>query len=225
MTTAPGEAQSKPNSGVLWSFAVIAGFGLILEPILGWFDDTTELAPRHPTADNVCFVIAGLIALICIGLGVWQTRGMNALRRILLSLLLGFMGFLVTAAATTTTADMIEGAIDFPRARTIAYPALLVISRAYQTHGKGHSSNIQTAPLWSNLEITDDDYDFMRSHRRPGDPGKNPDEISSRGYFCARVTMQRSGGALRVMHAGSHKLPTGTVMLCPPSEATIALAR
>jgi hypothetical protein len=109
----------------------------------------------------------------------------------------------------------IDGALDFPPEHTRSFPALLKISRAYQTHGKGRSWNIQTTPIWTNLDITETDYDFIASHRRPGDAGRDPDEISSRGYFCAKVTLQRAGEAMRIMHAGTRKLPTGTVVVCP----------
>jgi hypothetical protein len=70
-------------------------------------------------------------------------------------------------------------------------------------------------PLWSNLSISELDYDYMRGHRAPWDKGTNPDEISSRGYFCAKVTLQRSGNAVRVLHAGNGVLPAGTVRECP----------
>jgi hypothetical protein len=65
------------------------------------------------------------------------------------------------------------------------------------------------------MEVTESDYQFMLSHRRPGDTLHNPDEISSKGHFCAKVTLQESDRALRVLHAGSRKLPPGTVIFCP----------
>jgi hypothetical protein len=64
-------------------------------------------------------------------------------------------------------------------------------------------------------EITRDDFVFMRNNRRPGDDGHNPDEISSRGYFCSKLTIEQSDKALRILHASSQKLPGGTVILCP----------
>ena len=98
--------------------------------------------------------------------------------------------------------------------------ALLLISRAYRTEGKGQSWSIQTMPIWSNLNITQVDYDCMLHHRRPEDIGHNTNEISSRGYFCAHVTMQQSGSALRVLNAGSRKLPSGTIVICPTIDNT-----
>jgi len=52
----------------------------------------------------------------------------------------------------------------------------------------------------------------MQNNRRPGDDGRNPNEISSLDYFCAKVTIEQSDKALRILHAGSGKLPQGTVI-------------
>ena len=80
--------------------------------------------------------------------------------------------------------------------------------------GRGRSWNIQTTPIWSNLDITQADYEFMRTHRRPGDLSTDPDEIPSKGYFCAKVTLQQADEALRVLNAGTYKLPLGTIGIC-----------
>lgn len=129
-------------------------------------------------------------------------------------------GIISVAMLSVRTARIVEGRIDFPTATTVTYPGLLVIWRAYQTRSKGGTGwSIQTTPIWSNLAVTKMDYDSMLAHRGPGDHGRNPDEISSHGFFCARVTLQQSGNALRVMHAGSHALPTGTVVVCPAAHS------
>ena len=117
-------------------------------------------------------------------------------------------------------ASIVEGWVDFPKGKSHTHQALFLISRAYQTHGKGSSQYIQTMPIWSNLEIAREDFTFMRSHRSPDDDGNNPDEISSRGYFCAKVTIEQSDNALRILHSGSQKLPQGTVILCPVPTRT-----
>jgi hypothetical protein len=127
-----------------------------------------------------------------------------------------FLGFLSFSMTFLTAAEILEGRIDFPPSNTRTYEnELLLISRAYATHGKGRSWNIQTMPIWSNINITESDYNFMRAHRAPYDHGTNPDEITSNGYFCAKVTIQKAGEAIRVMHAGRWKLPAGTVIRCP----------
>jgi len=112
------------------------------------------------------------------------------------------------------TAALTEASQDFPSGITRTFNGLIVIKRAYQTHGKGRSWNIQTMPIWSNIDITESDYNYMLDHRAPNDHGGDPDEITSDGYFCARVTLQQAGQALRVMHAGNYKLPQGSIGVC-----------
>ena len=190
--------------------------------ILGWFDRTTELTPSHDEVLQFCFLIAGLAGLACGGLSIRESKGMALWRRIAVGCCLVALGFLAVFLVSSRGADLIEGRTDFPPAKTRTYPGLLIISRAYQTHGKGRSWNIQTTPIWSNLDVAQADYEFMLAHRSPADDGRNPDEISSRGFFCARVMLQQSGDALRVLNAGSQKLPAGTVVVCPttPSQPT-----
>lgn len=43
---------------------------------------------------------------------------------------------------------------------------------------------------------------------------KEPSNVPSRSYFCAKVTMQQSGEALRVLHAGKQALASGSVHVC-----------
>jgi hypothetical protein len=188
--------------------------------ILGWYDRTTELTPNHNEVLQFCFLIAGLAGLACGGLSIRGSEGMALWRRIAIGCCLAVLGFLAAFLVSSRSADLIEGHIDFPPAKTRTYPGLLIISRAYQTHGKSRSWNIQTTPIWSNLDVVQADYEFMLAHRSSVDGGRNPDEISSRGFFCARVTLQQSGDALRVLNAGSQKLPAGTVVVCPtiPSQ-------
>jgi len=208
-------SQKEPARGAMWLWVLIAGLValVLLSALLGRFDDATELAPTHNDVDLGIFYIAGISGLVCGVVSVYLSRGMVIWRRIGIALSVVFLGLLAGFTITYQSADMIEQIRDFPAAKTKTYPALLLISRAYATHGKGDSWNIQTMPLWSNLEITQSDYNFMLARR--ADDSRNPDEISSRGYFCARVTMQSAGDALRILHAGNRKLPKGTVVICP----------
>ena len=182
--------------------------------ILGWFDHSTEISPSHDGALEFGFYAACVIAVVSAALIFWQSEG-SLYRRIVMSLivapLFSILGvFILVGEVTTLIAQM----NDFPPATTRTYKGLLRVERAYHTHGKGQSWNIQTTPIWSNLDITHADYAFMLAHRSPNDRGRNPDEISSDGYFCANVTLQQSGASLRVMHAGTYKLPQGTVGIC-----------
>jgi len=209
--------QSKIEKGLRGWFI---GFGvlLLLFVVLGWFDNTTELSPSHDNVLQACFVIAGIAGLVCGGVAIRNSKRMAVWRRSALALSMTLLGFLSVFLVTSRSASMIAGWIDFPPSKTRTYQTVFKISRAYQTHGKGRSWNVQTTPIWSNLEITEDDYKFMLNHQLPGDAPRDPDEILSNGYFCARVAIQQSGGALRVMNAGSHKLPKGTVIICPASS-------
>jgi hypothetical protein len=213
------EAQSPKNPKGLIACFIAPLVLLLVYVALGWFDKTTELTPSHDNVLQYCFIVAGVGGLVCCGLSFLQARGMAAWRRIGIACSLLIVGFLAVFLVSYRSSDIIEGRIDFPPSTTRTYPGLLVIWRAYQTHGKGQSWNIQTTPIWSNLDVTKTDYEFMLAHRGPGDHGSNPDEISSHGFFCAQVTIQQSGNALRIMHAGSQKLPAGTVIVCPISPS------
>lgn len=205
---------------IIWVCLLFSLF--VLGLALGLFDRTTGLPPT-PLQDGLLtlsWLAAGLMGLLTVCVAIWQVTGLPIWRRALGAIAGGLFGLLATFGTLMPLADIGSGWIDFPRDKVRSFPTLLLISRAYQTHGKGRSWNIQTEPIWSNIDITEDDYAFMLAHRRPGDRGKDPDEISSRGYFCARVTIERAGEAMRVMHAGRQKLPEGSVIVCPPATGS-----
>lgn len=183
---------------------------------LGWIDDATELTPDHSNFVGLSFAFGGLAAVVAIFV-LWRaTLSWPIANRIGFALVCAFLSFLSLSTALIPAAEIVEGWVDFPPSKTVTYKnALLKISRAYQTHGKGRSWNIQTMPIWSNIDITQDDYDEMLSHRSRDDSGTDPDEIASRGYFCAQITVQRAGNAVRIMHAGKGRLPRGSVVVCP----------
>jgi len=183
--------------------------------ILGLFDTTTELVPTHDKVDQACLGVAGLCGLLACGTGIYLTRELTVVQRVILPLVLMLETAIGIFLVASHLSSMTEGWVDFPAGKSHTSQALLPISRAYQTHGKGSSQYIQTMPIWSNLEITREDFAFMRNHRRPDGDVKNYDEIPSRGYFCAKVTIEQSDKALRILHSGSQKLPQGTVILCP----------
>jgi len=217
MGDAPG-TQPTIDKTASTPFAVVPVVLLLVWWMLGLFDNTTELIPGHDDVLEYCIVLAVVAGLVWGGLSIRASRGWSVANRVLLAFASVLLGLLSVALLSGRIAVIVEGAIDFPSASTKTYPGLLVISRAYQTHGKGAGWDIQTTPVWSDLNVTKADYDSMLAHRGPGDHGRNPDEISSSGFFCARVTLQQSGNALRVMHAGSRTLPTGTVVVCPPAH-------
>ena len=209
--------QSKVRKGQFGWFIVL-GSVVLLGVVLGWFDNTTDLSPRHDGVLQACFAIAGLSAFAAGALGIRASKGITGItvwQGAGLAFGFSLLGFLGVFLVSSRTANIVAGLIDFPPGKTRSYEKLLLISRAYQTHGKGRSWDIQTTPIWSDLDITEDDYEFMLTHRQVGDTARDPNEIRSNGYFCVHVTMQESGNALRVLHAGSRTLPKGSVVICP----------
>lgn len=199
----------------VWGFYIGAAVLLLLYWILGRLDNFTELAPDHGGSILACFVVAGVAALLCVFAAEYLSRRSKLSVKLRLGVSLAIFAFASVFLASSRIADLVNGAMDFPAGKTKTINGLLLISRAYQTHGKSRSWNIQTMPIWSNLDITESDYQFMVAHRAPGDKRRDPDEIFSRGYFCAKVTLQESSSAVRVMNAGSQPLPEGTVIVCP----------
>jgi hypothetical protein len=214
MPKSPNAQQAVPLKRI-WAL-LLGSLALIpLSMALGWFDTTTQLIPTHEKVDQACLAIAALCGLLACGAGIYLTATLTIIQRIMLPLVIMLEAAIGIFLVANHTASIVEGWLDFPAGKTHARQALFVISRAYQTHGKGSSQYIQTMPIWSNLEITREDFAFMNNNRRPGDDDHNPDEISSRGHFCAKLTIEQSDKALRILHAGSKKLPEGTVILCP----------
>jgi len=211
--TGPAETETA-RKGLLACFAVPLGL-LAAYAALAWFDTTTELTPGHEGALNSCFFIAGLAGLAWGALSIRESKGLATWRRVPIVCCLTLVACISISCLSSRSADLVNGYIDFPKAQTRTFAKLLVIWRAYQTHGKSGSWNIQTTPIWSDLDVTQADYDFMLLHRSPMDRGRSPDEIASHGFFCARVTVQQAGNAMRILHAGNEKLPAGTVVVCP----------
>lgn len=218
MLDAPNDKQTVSSKGI---WALFCGF-LSLIPLamaLGWLDTTTELIPSQEKVDLACFAIAAVCTLLAGGLGIYFARKLAGSQRIILPLVIMLEVAICTFLIATHAASFVQGWLNFPAGRTHTRQVLLQISRAYQTHGKGTHQFIQTMPIWSDLEITPEDFTFMQNHRRLGDDGHNPDEVSSRGYFCAKVNVEQSDNALRILHSGSRELPKGTVILCPVSSS------
>ena len=207
----------------LRALALLAGLMWLAYFIMSWFDNTTELVPDHTGVLNWCFVLGGLGALGAAVVVLAHWKSLALAQRIVWPLCGALIGFLTIFMFSSTAAELIESRLDFPTTETKTVDGYLLISRAYWTHGKSQSWNIQTMPVWSNMEITQADYNFMLAHRPPRRDVSNRDEISSRGFFCAHVTLQRTDKALRVLHAGRGKLPVGTVTLCPHGKTQPSL--
>lgn len=187
-TTAPEHGKEKGWGWIIGLFAFLA-----LYVFLGLFDRSTEITPTHDHVLNACFVVAGLCGLLAAGLALGIWHAVSWWKRAYIAVLFALVGCLATFLLSSRIATLVENATDFPAGRTQTKRGLLVISRAYRTHGKGQSWNIQTTPIWSNLDLTREDYDFMLAHPPPDGVEPSGDEIHSHGYLCANVSVQISG--------------------------------
>lgn len=195
--------------GVLWVL-LFGGW------LLSRFDNATLLSPDEEGALRDCFIIAGIATVVSAFVGCSQSKGSVASRVTAAVLVFGGSSALSTVMLTATFTDIALGKRYFPPEKTETFEALLPIGRAYCGESRtGYSWTIQPTPLWTNIDITKSDYDFMVAGRRVDDVPDEPEDVPSHGTFCAKVTMQRSGDALRVLHAGWYTLPQGSVVRCP----------
>ena len=181
---------------------------------LGSLDNTTELTPDHSDILEYCFWAAGIIAVASAILCFVQSKGSFAARVLTSVLCIGLLGGLATTLVLGTVANIVENRNDFPANATRTYWALLPIDRAYRMDSRTGSSWIIQPLMWTNIDISHSDYRFMLSRSGVSDKGSEPDNVKSRGRFCAKVEMQRAGEALRVLHAGKSSLPAGTIGIC-----------
>ena len=142
--------------------------------------------------------------------------------RIAAALLLGPIGATIAALGVTHVSNLLWNVIDFPTAKTKTLDnQLLMVSSATHKIGKhgGDYYSVTIKPFGKDLSVTQGDYYFMLANR-PGDAAYNlaykpSDTIYSDGLFCAKVTVQQAGDALRVLNTGAPTLPDGSIILCP----------
>jgi len=216
------DEPTKPKSPQLGEWGLrwlIGSIGLLfLSFPLRCFDDATELVPDHGTVMDSMFALSGCVAAIGLVV-IWRsTSTWTIVRRLWYTPLVAAVSFLAVFVIAEQLAEILENRLDFPPSKTRTYhDALLVITRAYRTEGKMAHQSIQTAPLWADIDISRSDYDFMRQQYNPFERGTDYDHLRSDGYYCAKVTLQQAGAAIRVLHAGSGALPKGSIITCPLS--------
>jgi len=190
---------------------------LTLSFILHWYDNFTILTPKNIDIETGYFVFAGTVGIVNAVIG-WRLAKKRLLRvgtpPVVAALALFFVGLIFSFLAVLASGDFVQGMIYFPHSKTKSYQSVLKISRAYIMDGKNKSWIIQTMPDWTNIDISQEDYNYMLAHRRSDDKVNDTTDISSNGYFCANVTLEQAGSAIRVMHSGYEKLPKGSVTLC-----------
>jgi hypothetical protein len=219
-------AVTKPGmSGITKAWLISLVAFLPLSFVLGWLDNATQLTPDHSSSQVSILIFAGLAALANAVVGFRLTAagmlrgGTGAFNSILACAGFAVAGFITTILMLIPARDIAHGLLDFPPGRTKRVDTEIHISRAYEMHGKGRSWHIQTMPIWSDIDISKTDFAFMQANRSPDDKERKSDEVTSNGYFCARVTLEQAGAAVRVLHAGAGKLPDGSIVKCNSNEA------
>ena len=210
-------SKARPTTfGWIWLAAVTAVY-IAVWPA-GWFDTATELTPDHSDILDYCFYVAGVLALVSGVVLFVQSKG-STIGRLGLAFVASLAGGIGSLLLSSTVANIIENRIDFPADKTNTFRGLLPIGRAYRMDSRTGSSWIIQPLIWTNIDITQSDYRFMLSHRGWSGKGSEPDDVRSDGYFCARALMQKAGGAIRVLHAGHSRLPSGTIGICSEMQA------
>lgn len=213
------DGQARRFEARLTRFAWAWGAVLALVYLLVWplsrLDNATVLTPDHTAMLGLCFLLAGLVALVSAFVCFFQSTGAMAARAAMSVMVFGIGGGVGVLLFLTALANIAENRRLFPAEATHTYWALLPIERAYRTSSRFNRSwIIQPAPYWTNIDITHADYRRMLTGPAAGSRNAEPKSVSSRSHFCAKVQMQQSGGALRVLHAGRGTLPAGTVGVC-----------
>lgn len=206
--------------GWYWFGGLMALFVLAL--ILENFDHSTTLVPDHSDAIGMAFVLSFLAACLSIIVGLTETKGSTWAKFSCGVLAFGGLGFLASFLLLSVVSSLFFARIDFPPDKVRTFEALLPIGRTWHSKPRRgrESFIIQPTPLWSNIHIAREDWNFMLTELKL-DNQTDRDAIPSDGRFCARVQMQQAGSALRVMNAGSYALPKGSIVLCPSEAAGV----
>lgn len=207
--------EAVPTGFALWWLGALALAFLAALP-LGRYDNATQLTPSDSGILAISFVLAGVLAMASVAICLVWSRGHIVARLVIAFVGYGVGGFLATFLFLSAAGNIMEQRRLFPPETSQTYWALLPIERAYRTR-KG--AYIQPAPVWANIKIRPSDYRAMLPGRPSRSGFNEPKNVSSRSHFCARVQMQQSGEALRVLHAGRTTLPRRSVGVCSQMAA------
>ena len=215
----PGRFEARLTKFAWWWFAGLALTYLSTWP-LSRLDNATVLTPDNTPMLGLCVLLAGLVALVSALVCFFQSTGTMAARMVMSLMGFGIGGGVGTLLFLSTLANIAENRRLFPSETTRTYWALLPIERAWRSDARSNRSwIIQPAPYSAEINITHADYRRMLPGTAAANRRSKPKSVSSRSRFCAKVQMQQSGAALRVLHAGKGSLPVGTVGVCSEMAA------
>ncbi len=170
---------------------VMLAVGVFLQP------DDIELTPVHDHHLVVWAASAAGAAILAV-IGFSQTLAKRWGGVYLFALLGAGDGWLLA----TEGAARLDMQADFPAAATRTFNGTMAVDHANTAARSTTSWNVETVgrvPV--KLAISRADYVFMRTHAA-GD-----------GYFCAQLTFQNAGQAVRIVR-GAQVLPAGTIAIC-----------
>lgn len=188
---------------------VLAVLGLAAV-VLGFMDDATIVSPSVADLQGDGAAVGMIAGLAVAPFMAWAIRGSAMWRRIVLGLTAGLVASGAIAVGFSSLVDVVEGSRLFPPETSVRARVSAPILRAWRTHGKSAHQTIVTGGAYSAmLDVTSSDYEVMAGPGRDG-----PDRVSEPGRYCAMLSVERSGAAVRILHAGSYDLPSGTVVPC-----------
>lgn len=201
-------------------FAKISTSGLVISFFVGFIasrlDDYTVLKSPSMWIEEVPIPLSIALGLcfMPVGWAIAKDASNRALTGIIISILATFAAFFPIYSAS----QIVLNIVDFPSRQTVTHHSSFIkLKGAIASHGKGTHWSVQTMPMLADLQISEQDFKFMQSQQPRDRAVRSPDVVSSDGRFCVKVDLQTTPDAIRVVGAGSHKLPPGTVVVCPPS--------
>ncbi len=193
------------------------------------FGNDTELMPRH-------FGLMALAMLAALALGVnsavvlWTQTRIELFYRLIFVVLFSLFATTDTFKVSTHLINAYGLSHDFPAAQIETSTFYWPIDRAYTKDVKtGRNSSIEyfvrLTPAWdTDWEIAKSDFDYMKANNKPENASRYGDRIESHGWFCAKVTLQKAGNAVKVVGVTDGRgLAEGSLMLCPDGAGTPAL--
>ncbi len=191
-----GTRKTKWTFGQLW----IGGLFIILSAsrLFPSFEHTTQVAPHHDDIIINCFCAALAVAVFSVGVAISEDSGKmwSRVLTVVIALICGFGG---TFVGVYEVSKMWAEAHDFPAGKTQASMAQWPITGLHHTSVRSldyYYANTKQA----DVNVSESDYDFMRAH--------------SVDSFCARVPIETSGTAVRLMLGPHDELKSGNILPC-----------
>ncbi len=176
----------------------------------------TELLPQHDTGLWMPLAAGAVIGLASLFVLWPQTRG-SAIYRGAIAGLFSCWAMICMAKLGTAMIDGYDLSHDFPAGQVQTYGFDWPIDRAYarnESSGRGSVTRyyVHLTPAWDkDWHISRRDFVDLQAQA-----GTKADQVDSHGKFCAHVTLQKAGNAVRIVGVTNVRgLPGNSIGLCP----------